>query len=195
MHVILVRCQLPHSEGLRLAAELFCAGREPTLRLHRAAWSGDGDLASVYGRFAKRTPVTATQLAAMAKQWRALCPAAEQIDISRLLLMLDVPGKSHGSFAARHYVVKTEPEDGWAEEIARWYDTEHMPGLAAVRGCIHAQRFLNQDSGPRSLACYDLVSEEPLGSRPWLAVRGTGWSSRVRPHFSNTRRTMMTVMG
>jgi len=29
-----------------------------------------------------------------------------------------------------------------------------------------------------------------FNSAPWLAVRGTPWSSRVRPHFIHTRRTM-----
>ena len=76
------------------------------------------------------------------------------------------------------------------DEIARWYNTEHMPGLAAVPGCVRASRFINHDHGPLSYACYDLVAQETLGSEPWLAVRHTDWSSRARPHFTNTRRTM-----
>ena len=56
-------------------------------------------------------------------------------------------------------------------------------------------RLLNHDHGPLSLACYDLVSTETLGSPPWLAVRATEWSSRVRPHFMNTRRTMFKTLG
>jgi hypothetical protein len=59
---------------------------------------------------------------------------------------------------------------------------------------VHAARLLNHDHGPLSLACYDLVIPETLGSPPWLAVRGTAWSSRVRPHFTNTRRTMFTIL-
>jgi hypothetical protein len=89
-----------------------------------------------------------------------------------------------------HYTVETDAADGWEEEIFRWYDTEHMMGLAAVPGCVRAQRFLNGDGGPRSHACYDLIDPKILESAAWLAVRHTAWSDRVRPQFRNTRRTM-----
>jgi hypothetical protein len=69
-----------------------------------------------------------------------------------------------------------------------------MPGLASVPGCILARRYVNADAGPSSHAHYDLLREDVLGAPPWLAVRNTEWSSRVRPHFTNTRRTMMEVV-
>jgi hypothetical protein len=69
-----------------------------------------------------------------------------------------------------------------------------MPGLAGVPGCVHAMRMLNHDAGPLSLACYDLVSEDTLGSPPWMAVRQTAWSDIARPHFMNTKRTMFAVV-
>jgi len=116
-------------------------------------------------------------------------PEATGVSASRLSRVFDLPGASTGA-PRFHYVVETDPETGWAEEIARWYDTEHMPGLAGVPGCVRASRFLNHDQGPASLACYDLLSQETLGSEPWLAVRNTAWSDRARPHFTNTRRTM-----
>ena len=119
-------------------------------------------------------------------------PEATDIAASRLSRVFDIPGAAIGQPPAFHYVVETDPEAGWAEEIARWYDTEHMPGLARVPGCVRASRFLNHDHGPVSFACYDLVSPETLGSAPWLAVRNTEWSDRARPHFTNTRRTMFT---
>jgi hypothetical protein len=114
--------------------------------------------------------------------------------LSRLTRVFDAPGASRDHAPRHHYVVETDPEDGWFDEISRWYDQEHMPGLAAVPGCILARRYLNHDGGPRSLACYDLVARETLGSPPWLAVRHTAWSDRARPHFTNTRRTMFTVL-
>ena len=114
---------------------------------------------------------------------------------SRLSRVFDVAGASMGEAAAFHDVVETDPETGWAEEIARWYDTEHMPGLASVPGCVRASRFLNHDHGPLSFACYDLLTQETLGSPAWLAVRNTDWSSRARPHFTNTLRTMFVMAG
>ena len=119
-------------------------------------------------------------------------PDATGVEASRLSRVFDVPGASIGQLPKFHYVVETDPQAGWAEEIARWYDTEHMPGLARVSGCVRASRFLNHDRGPVSFACYDLVSTETLGSPPWLAVRNTEWSDRARPNFTNTRRTMFT---
>lgn len=86
-------------------------------------------------------------------------------------------------------MVETDPEARWLAELERWYDQEHMPG------CILAQRYYSHDQGPLSLACYDLVSEQVLGSPPWLAVRGTAWSDIVRPHFTNTKRTMFRALG
>jgi hypothetical protein len=121
-------------------------------------------------------------------------PEATDIAASRLSRVFDLPGASIGQSPKFHYVVETDPEAGWAEEIARWYDTEHMPGLARVPGCVRASRFLNHDHGPVSFACYDLVSAETLGSEPWLAVRNTEWSDRARPHFTNTLRTMFTPL-
>ena len=119
-------------------------------------------------------------------------PEATDVAASRLSRVFDVPGASIGQPPKFHYVVETDPETGWAEEIARWYDTEHMPGLARVPGCVRASRFLNHDHGPASFACYDLVSQETLASERWLAVRHTEWSDRARPHFTNTLRTMFT---
>ncbi|EJL85367.1 hypothetical protein PMI15_01798 [Polaromonas sp. CF318] len=124
------------------------------------------------------------------KRW----PGPQALHISRLERVFDTPGASAGAAPVFHYVVEMDPEAGWMPELSAWYDQEHMPGLAAVSGCIRASRFLNHDHGPLSLACYDLVSEETLGSPPWLAVRGTEWSSRMRPRFTNTRRTMFEIL-
>ena len=90
-------------------------------------------------------------------------------------------------------MVETDVENGWLDEVSRWYDMEHMPGLSRVSGCVNAKRYINQDTGPYSLACYDLLAPEVLGCPEWLAVRGTAWSDVARPHFVNTRRNMFKV--
>lgn len=191
---IVVRCALAQDQGLADAARAFCAGAGMPMQLHRAAWSAQAGLAYVYGRLQAGTRVDEARREALAAHWRQLCPGAREVDVARLSLVFDAPGHSQAEAPVFHYVVETDAEAGWADEIDRWYDTEHMPGLAAVPGCIHARRLLNGDSGPRSLACYDLVTEETLGSPPWLAVRGTKWSDIARPHFVNTRRTMFRVV-
>jgi len=93
-----------------------------------------------------------------------------------------------------HYVVEMDPEEGWRDELFDWYDTEHLPGLASVSGTQQAWRYLNHDSGPLSLACYNLHTPDVLGCTEWLKVRATPWSDRVRPHFTNTKRTMFKLL-
>jgi len=115
--------------------------------------------------------------------------------LARLARCREIAGASAGGIGAFHYVVETDVDDDEAwNELARWYDAEHLPGLAAVPGCIRAQRYVNLDGGPRSYACYDLAAPDVLGSAAWLAVRNTPWSARVRPQFRNTARTMFRAL-
>ena len=112
------------------------------------------------------------------------------IEMIRLKGVKRLAGASWGAPPACHYVVRTDVAPGWEEELQRWYDEEHLAGLAAVPGNVHAQRLLSLDQVPRFYACYDLVGPDVLRSPAWLAVRGSAWSSRVRPKFTNTRRTL-----
>jgi hypothetical protein len=167
----------------------------PGARLRRAAWSPtDGD-AYAYLALPERQQLEAADLAPVLAALAAALPPGAGARVSRLEQAFEVAGASQGAEPAWHYVVEMDPEDGWHDELMRWYDTEHMPGLASVPGSVHAARLLNHDHGPRSLACYDLVSPDTLGSPPWLAVRGSAWSSHVRPHFTHTRRTMFKTLG
>jgi len=127
--------------------------------------------------------------AAAARGFPALPAGA--LSVARLQRMFEPAAASAGQPAPFHYVVEMDPADGWRDELLRWYDTEHMPGLAAVAGCVRAQRFVNHDHGPWSLACYDLVRPETTAAPDWLAVRATAWSDRVRPQFRNPKRTMV----
>ena len=167
------------------------AAAERVASLRRAAWSASAGVAYLYLEPAQ--DVTQGGLSALVRLATPVFPWAGQVLASRLEPVFDTAGASAGQPALFHYVVEMDPDTGWMPEIARWYDTEHMPGLAAVPGCIRASRFLNHGHGPLSLACYDLVSEGTLGSPPWLAVRGTAWSDITRPHFTHTKRTMFVV--
>jgi hypothetical protein len=121
------------------------------------------------------------------------CPDSSDRRVCRLQKVFDVAGASRSATPDFHYVVETDVEDGWRGELNDWYDNEHMPGLAAVPGCVHASRYLNHD-GPASHACYLLTSAETKGSPPWMAMTNSPWSSRVRPHFTNTKRTMFNIV-
>jgi hypothetical protein len=55
-------------------------------------------------------------------------------------------------------------------EFNRWYDTEHIPLLAAVPGVLRARRFLNPEGKQRYIALYDLADANVAGSAPGSAL-------------------------
>ena len=133
--------------------------------------------------------------AALARRLEPL--AAERLGdpaatVSVLELLLEKPGPADGEAAPFHYVVETDADDANLAELNEWYQQEHLPGLAAVPGTVRARRYLRTQGKPRFVACYDLVTPAAMEHPAWLAVRHTEWSSRVRPMFRNTFRTLYT---
>lgn len=113
---------------------------------------------------------------------------------TRLEPLAEWQGASAGDEAPYHYVVATDVDPEHEAELNHWYQTEHMPGLAALAGTVHCARLRSLDGAPRYHACYDLKSPESLDSAEWLALRHTPWASRVRPHFRNPRRIMFRTL-
>lgn len=144
---------------------------------------------------ANATPATPEQRA----EWLSQCEQAAQalpaelLELSWLENTLVRPGASHVDNASVpwHYVVETDVTPEAEDDFNQWYDTEHLPGLAAVTGVQLAQRFVSAERSPRYHASYDLHTVETFGSPAWLLVRATPWSDRVRPEFRRTRRTML----
>lgn len=179
-----------------LLADLQTSGLRQPLEVHavQAVLAPTKMSLYAYLHFSRRQLLDQAAVSALASLLQSRWPQLHQLQVSRLEKVFETTGASAGSAPVFHYAVEMDPETGWMPALADWYDNEHMPGLAKVPGCIRATRFLNHDHGPLSLACYDLVTEETLGSAPWLAVRGTEWSSRMRPRFTNTQRCMFKVM-
>lgn len=111
-----------------------------------------------------------------------------------LQLTLDLRGQAWNKTATWHYVVETDVDATAEADFNDWYTQEHMPGLAAVPGTVRAMRLYNPDGAPRYHALYLLQTQDTFGSPQWLKVRGTEWSSRIRPHFRNTKRTMFNII-
>jgi len=166
------------------AATLASSAR-PARVLHGA------DAPITYLRIPLHGPMPAATLADWADAARAMRGDAE---VALLRGTTDLPGASAGQPAAWHYIVETDVAQEVESELDAWYETEHLPGLAAVPGTVRAQRFIDETGSPRHHACYDLNTREAFGSPPWLAVRATAWSDQVRPHFRHTRRTMFRVV-
>jgi len=139
---------------------------------------------------AEETYVTVRGVRALPEIQARLAELAPGAHARVLHRTLDLPGASAGQEAPWHYIVETDVLPEAEADLNAWYDQEHLPGLASVPGTVRAQRWECRDESPRYLACYDLHTQETFGSPPWLAVRATDWSSRVRPSFRNTRRTM-----
>ncbi|MBS0455516.1 MAG: hypothetical protein JSS14_29800 [Proteobacteria bacterium] len=113
----------------------------------------------------------------------------------RLQCVQELAGASPGEAPRFHYIVETDVLPEAEQDFNAWYGQEHLPGLAAVPGVVRAARYVDASGSPRYYACYDLTKLDAFGSPPWLAVRGTTWSSKVRPSFRNTRRTMFALAG
>jgi hypothetical protein len=150
-------------------------------------------LLHVYLKLEKPRRLNKKDIRNIERRWLKISQVTEGF-ASRLCKVFESPGAASGQTPLFHYVVETTPEKGWLKELSKWYDQEHMPGLAAVPGCIHTVRMLNLDHGPAFLSCYDLVDRSVMGSPAWLEVRNTEWSSRCRPHFTKTKRNMFEVL-
>lgn len=202
---LLFQVDSPREQGISIANAFtkFCNDSRLGLTVHRAACAIEKPQMYLYAKLPSQMSIQLETCHAL----RAIFIKTCGIDcrVSRLQLALQPDAVSSSEIPKFHYVVETDTDDNWFEKIAKWYDEEHMLGLAAVPGCIRAMRLVNldakndeknetKDNRPRSFACYDLTSPDVLVSPPWLAVRHTAWSDVARPHFTNTLRTMMTVL-
>lgn len=159
--------------GLSGDIPLFSHPRHSSLRAWRSTEGEQG-----YAYLAANAPVGMPLPSRMGGDWTRLVP------------ILELAGASQGASASWHYVVETDVLPAKEDDFNAWYDQEHLPGLASVPGTVRAVRYASMWASPRYYACYDLVSADSLGNPAWLAVRNTSWSSRIRPVFRNTRRTM-----
>jgi len=119
--------------------------------------------------------------------------AGQRLRAAILDVRVELAGAATGARCVAHYVVETDVDAAHEDDFNAWYDAEHLPGLAAVPGVIRAFRYRRVTGAPRYGAAYDLAAQSAFGSPAWLAVRATPWSSRVRPAFRNTTRTMYEV--
>jgi hypothetical protein len=75
-------------------------------------------------------------------------------------------------------------------DFNEWYDTEHMPALAAVPGTLCGRRYRSRSAAQRYVALYHLASPEVPDSAAWKRAANTPWTERLRPHFSDQLRIL-----
>jgi hypothetical protein len=76
-------------------------------------------------------------------------------------------------------------------EFNAWYDTEHLPRLAALPGVLCARRFKSPGAGLKYVATYHLTSPEVCASAAWKAAAGTPWTQKLMPHLSDRLRLVL----
>ncbi|HEY1460198.1 MAG TPA: hypothetical protein VGH59_09105 [Casimicrobiaceae bacterium] len=156
----------------------------------RAMRAVEGTAARIY--FAADAPAGAGNVHVReALERSSLLPAARSCALRTLVAL---HGASLGAAPVFHYVVETDVAAAHEDDFNAWYDQEHLAGLAGVPGTIFAARYERADRRPLYGACYDLGSLHTFGSARWMVVRTTAWSSRVRPSFRNTTRTMYRLL-
>jgi hypothetical protein len=197
LDAVLVKFAEPHGEAEQAmraaarAAKLDCHA----ITVHAAVKDRGAYAYAWLATPASEDPRTVARFAdALASPQGIVAAAPTIVPLQRLL---ELHGASVGELALFHYVVETGVDAAHERDFNAWYDREHLPGLAAVPGCIRARRLRSlTKSGERTLyvACYDLVSDQALTSDAWLAVRHTPWSDRVRPQFRETTRTMFRTI-
>jgi hypothetical protein len=95
---------------------------------------------------------------------------------------ISLPANSPGlSIAAMNVVPEMETE------FLEWYDSEHLPQLAAVPGVLSARRFAaTENSGRKYIAVYHVLGPEVTASAEWRACNATPWTQKMLPYFRDT---------
>ena len=73
-------------------------------------------------------------------------------------------------------------------EFNEWYNTEHIPALAAVPGVLCARRFRATSANRRYVALYHLASPEVQATSAWKNAADSEWTRKLRPHFRDHLR-------
>ena len=100
-----------------------------------------------------------------------------------------VPGDAASPPGAGALLAVSMTVDPAAEhEFNEWYNTEHLPQLAAVPGVLCARRYQGAVGERKYLALYNLTAPDVSRSEAWRKAAGTPWTERMRPHFRDFLR-------
>ena len=152
---------------------------------------GNAEETYVYFDLAAPREVTANAVSALASKVSGLLGGAK-VSGTALKQVQDMQGVSAGFPAPVHYVVEMDFAPGSADELTRWYEQEHLPGLSSVPGSVRSRRYLNESG--RSFACYDLNSNLVPETPEWMKWRDTEWTRRVREQHLDMKRGVFLTL-
>jgi hypothetical protein len=95
-----------------------------------------------------------------------------------------LPPDNAGGFLLNAMNVVPEHES----EFSEWYNTEHIPALAAVPGVLCARRFRATSANRKYVALYHLASPEVQATPAWKNAADSEWTRKLRPHFRDHLR-------
>ncbi|MDO8794280.1 MAG: hypothetical protein Q7J25_06650 [Vicinamibacterales bacterium] len=102
---------------------------------------------------------------AHARRW-----AGEQLIPGRLV----APDEARGLMT-----IYMRPPASLEEEFNAWYNTEHIPTLSALPGCLGGRRFRSPDAPKPYVAMYHLADPSICGTALWRETATTPWTARV----------------
>lgn len=76
-------------------------------------------------------------------------------------------------------------------EFNEWYDTEHLPRLSGVPGCLCARRFKAQSGPCQYFAVYHLASPQVCASKAWKEAAHTPLTAKILALTSDMVRVPM----
>lgn len=88
------------------------------------------------------------------------------------------------------YTVYMDAPPGLDGEFNDWYNTEHVPRLAAVPGCLQARRFAAAAGSPAYLALYSLAELPVVENDAWEQAALTPWRHRVISRTRNRHKVL-----
>jgi len=151
---------------------------EQNPRIHVATY--DLDSAGVLASAAYRA-VGGDNQSVWTRRMSGMCKRIMRFEGEQLL-----PGEQTAAANAGALLVASMNIDPAIEaDFTEWYNTEHLPQLAAVPGVLSARRYRATDTGSerRYLALYHLSDGSVSRSGAWEKAAATPWTERILPHL------------
>jgi len=115
-------------------------------------------------------------------------PGTDLLQLQRLRILGD---RACGASADFRYLLGCHATQENEPALNQWYEVEHLPKLAGVKGVLCASRSLSVTDRKRWFAQYDLIAPDVLDSDEWQQWRRTDLARKCIPMMLDVERSMM----